>query len=178
MLARSRSIGIGAGSLGVGLLVGAAVGVLAPGTASTQTTSTTTSSTTTTTTAGPAPSTTIPTDPPPVVLEFFANPADAVCFPGAPRARVVLTWSTQAAAAVSIEADGTPILVDAGPTGRQTVAFDCPNLGGSERHDLALTATADDGRTASRSATVTVAGLLTGTTFGRGGRRLAPDDRG
>ena len=91
MLARSRSIGIGAGSLGVGLLVGAAVGVLAPGTASTQTTSTTTSSTTTTTTAGPAPSTTIPTDPPPVVLEFFANPADAVCFPGAPRARAPLS---------------------------------------------------------------------------------------
>jgi hypothetical protein len=179
MLARSRTIRIGAGSLGVGLLVGAAVGALTPGTASTQTTSTTTSSTTTTTTnAAPAPSTTILTDPPPVVLEFFASPTDAVCSPGAPRTRVVLTWSSQAAAAVSIEADGTAILVDAGPTGRRTVALDCPDLGGSESHDLALTATADDGRTASRSATVNVAGPLTATTFGRGGRRLTPDDRG
>ena len=77
MLARSGIIRIGAGSLGVGLLVGAAVGVLTPGTASTQSTPTTTSSTRTTTTS-PAPNTTMLTIPGPVVLEFVADPSDAV----------------------------------------------------------------------------------------------------
>jgi hypothetical protein len=178
MLARSGIIRIGAGSLGVGLLVGAAVGVLTPGTASTQTTSTTTSSTTPTTTVAPAPGTTILTDPPPVVLEFLADPTDALCLPGERGTRVTLTWSSQAAASASVVADGALIVVDADPTGRRTVVIGCPDVGATDRHELTLTATAADGRTASRFATVRVSGPLSAPTHGRGGRLLAPDDQG
>ena len=173
MLARSEIIRIGAGSLVFGLLVGAAVGVLTSGTASTQSTATTTSSTRTTTTS-PAPNTTIMI-PRPVVLEFVADPSDAVCDRRERRTRVVLIWSSQDADAVSIEADGTAIVVDAGPTGRQAVALACPAAGDTQSHDLQLTATAADGRTASKSATVTVA---TGTNSGRDGRPVSPDNQG
>ena len=175
MVARSGIIRIGAGSLGCGLLVGAVAGVLTAGTASTQTRATTTTSTTTTT--SPAPSTTTVTTPGPVVLEFLPSPADAVCGRGERRTRVALIWSSQDADRVSIEADGTAIVVDAGPTGRRTVAFDCPAGSETERHDLQLTATAADGRTASKAATVTVAGPVTATTTGRGGR-ITPDNQG
>jgi hypothetical protein len=173
MLARSEIIRIGAGSLVFGLLVGAAVGVLTSGTASTQSTATTTSSTRTTTTS-PAPNTTIMI-PRPVVLEFVADPSDAVCDRRERRTPVVLIWSSQDTDAVSIEADGTAIVLDAGPTGRRAVALACPAAGDTQRHDLQLTATAADGRTASKSATVTVA---TGTNPGRDGRPVSPDNQG
>ena len=174
MLARSEIIRIGAGSLVFGLLVGAAVGVLTSGTASTQSTPTTTSSTRTTTTS-PAPNTTMLTIPGPVVLEFVADPSDAVCDRRERRTPVVLIWSSQDTDAVSIEADGTAIVLDAGPTGRRAVALACPAAGDTQSHDLQLTATAADGRTASKSATVTVA---TGTNSGRDGRPVSPDNQG
>jgi hypothetical protein len=174
MLARSGIIRIAGGSLGCGLLVGAAVAVLTPGAASTQATATTTSSTTTTTSTVPTvPSTTSPTDAAPVVLEFVATPADPACVRGESRTRVVLTWSSQDADSVSIDADGTAVVVDAGPTGRRSVALDCPAAGETETHDFQLTATAADGGSASKSATVTVVGSTTGR--GRGG---PPDDQG
>jgi hypothetical protein len=178
MRARSGIIRIGAGSLGVGLLLGAAVGLLTAGTASPQTSATTTTSTSTTTTAPPDPSTTAATAPPPVVLEFFASPADAVCTRGELRTRVVLIWSSQGADTVSIEADGSAIVTDAGPTSRRAVAIDCPFSNGTESHDLQLTATAADGGTATKSTTVTVTGPATATTRGRGDRPVAPDNPG
>lgn len=174
MLARSGTIRISAGSLGVGLLAGAAAGLLTAGSASPQTTATTTSTTTTTTTTTAAPNTTILTVPPPSVIEFLASPADPICLRDERRARVVLIWSSQDADTVSIEADGTAIVTDAPPTGRRAVEFDCP-AGSSESHDLALTATAADGATASKSATVTVSPSATG---GRGGRLTTPDSQG
>jgi hypothetical protein len=172
MLARSGMIRISAGALGVGLLAGAAVGLLTAGTASPQTTATTTS--TTTTTVSPAPNTTILTVPPPSVIEFLASPSDPTCLRGENRVRVVLIWSSQDADTVSIEADGSAIVTDAPPTGRRTVAFDCPS-GSSESHDLQLTATGADGSTASKSATVTVTPAPTATTSARGGRVTSPD---
>ncbi len=179
MRARSEIIRIGVASLGVGLLVGGGVGVLTSGTGSTQTSATTTTSTTTTTTTTtPDPSTTVPTVPPPVVLEFFASPTVAVCARDEQRTRVVLVWSSQDAESVSIEADGTPVVVDAGPTGRRAVALDCPTSGGTESHQLQLTATGADGETATKSTTVTVMGPASGPGAGRGGRQLAPDHQG
>jgi hypothetical protein len=174
MLARSGIIRISAGSLGVGLLAGAAVGLLTAGTASPQTTATTTSTTTTTTTVPPAPSTTILTVPPPSVIEFFASPSDPTCLRGERQIRVVLIWSSQDADTVSIEADGSALVTDAQPTGRRGVVFDCPS-GSSESHDLQLIATAADGSTASKSATVTVSAA---PTSGRDGRVTSPDSQG
>ncbi|GEM_PF-2711097 len=173
MLARSGIIRISAGSLGVGLLAGAAAGLLTAGTASPQTTATTTSTTTTTTTTA-APNTTTLTVAPPSVIEFFASPSEPICLRGERRVRAVLIWSSQDADTVSIEADGTAIVTDGPPTGRRAVEFDCPS-GSSESHDLALTATAADGTTASKSATVTVSPAPTGE---KGGRLTAPDSQG
>ena len=176
MLARSGITRISAGSLGLGLLAGAAVGLVTAGTASPQTTATTTT-TTTTTTVSPAPNTTILTVPPPSVIEFFASPSDPTCLRGEHRVRVVLIWSSQDADTVSIEADGSAVVTDAQPTGRRTLTFDCPS-GSSESHDLQLTATGADGSTASKSATVTVSAAPTAATSGRDGRFTSPDSQG
>ena len=139
---------IGAGALGVGLLVGATVGLFTRdhGTAAPRAASTTTSSVPPPTVAL-APNTTVVTVPPPVVIEFLASPASAVCGPDQQRTRVVVIWSTQSAQSVALEADGSTLADGQPPTGRYAAAFDCPASGETDRHELVLTATGGEGMT-------------------------------
>jgi hypothetical protein len=147
---------IGVGALGVGLGVGATVGLLTagPGTASPRAARSTTSSVATTT-VPPAPNTSTVTAPAPTVIEFYASPTSAVCARDQQQVRVVLIWSTQDATSVALGADGSTLADGQPPTGRYPVPFDCPAAGVTSRHDVTLTA-AGQGTTPSTPVTVAI----------------------
>jgi hypothetical protein len=168
MVARNRLERIGVGALGVGLGVGATVGLLTagPGTASPRAAGSTTSSVGTTTVPA-APSTTAAATPAPSVIEFSASPTSAVCGRDQQQMQIVLIWSTQGATSVTLEADGSTLADGQPPTGRYPVAFACPAAGAADRHEVALTAS---GQGTTSSTPIAVAIAAAGANGGGHGR--------
>jgi hypothetical protein len=142
MVARRRIERIGVGALGVGLGVGATVGLLTagPGTASPRAARSTTSSVATTTVPS-SPNTTTVAASAPTVIDFYASPTSAVCARDQQQVRVVLVWSTRDAASVSLEAAGGTLADAQPPTGTYPVPFDCPAAGVTTRQEVTLIAT-------------------------------------
>ena len=157
-MASRATVVVSLGATAVGLLVGALLGLFvatgqpaalgAPPTTSTSTT-------TTTTTAPPDPPTTASADP--QVVSFTVTPSAAQCTHTQLRTRVVLSWSSQDAQSVSIDADGSTVVDSGNPSGSFAMTFACPIIT-SEQHSLHLTAQGVSGGTDSSDATLTVSG--------------------
>ncbi len=159
-MASRSTVVVSLGATALGLLVGGLLGVFVgtgqPAALSAPPT-TSTSTTTTTTTTPPDPPSTASADA--QVVSFTATPSAPECTRTQLRTRVVLSWATQDAQSVSIDADGSAVLDSGNPTGSQPVTFACPIIT-SEQHTLHLTAEGTNGSTDSSDTTVTVTGTL------------------